>query len=71
VHWEPDARGVKIAKDPHGDMCDAVLYAYRACWHFLEEASPEKPRDDGDAHWRKMEERAAQPWFERDQDIWT
>lgn len=47
VVWDQDdrARGVhKIADQPHSDIADAVLYAYRACHHYLwRPPAPEVP----------------------------
>lgn len=43
VEWDKDVhQKLKISDRYHSDICDAVLYAYRECLHWLTE--PEKPK---------------------------
>jgi hypothetical protein len=66
VTWEPDKRGLKISDAYHSDIVDAVLYAYRAAAHYLEDPLEQPPADEGEAYWRNLEERERQPWYERE-----
>lgn len=71
VQWDADAlsKGERqIAREPHSDICDAVLYAYRACRHYLHEP-PTKPRENEaesqlfERRFERVErEQAADPW---------
>jgi hypothetical protein len=53
VQWDPDAQAVgtlKIAEDFHSDITDAVLYAYRACYGWIQGEPPPKPKTDGEEY---------------------
>lgn len=48
VQWDVDARAkgvLKIAEDYHSDITDAVLYAFRACYAYLEQPAPPPPEN--------------------------
>jgi hypothetical protein len=67
VQWEKPHE--KISPDPHGDMVDAVLYAYRASLAYLSkppEVTTRTPETDAAAMWADMEERETRadlPWM--------
>jgi hypothetical protein len=69
VQWEPDHRGERIAKEPHGDMTDAVLYGFRCARHYLETPLEAPPADDGEMWERRLEadvrSREEGDWWER------
>lgn len=57
IEWDFDkstADKKVIKKDPHSDIFDAVLYAYRECLHWLSE--PIKPKEDPVKNWAKIAE---------------
>ena len=46
IQWDPDAKAKNILRfeeHPHSDVIDAVLYGYRAGFHFLEAGAPPPP----------------------------
>jgi hypothetical protein len=68
VQWLPEAKGVKIAPEPHSDIIDAVLYGHRAAKHYIEEAAPPPPADEGELWERRAVElhrrRAEGDWWD-------
>lgn len=57
VEWDFDKSTpdkLVIKKDPHSDIFDAVLYAYREALHWLSE--PIKPKEDARKNWAKIAE---------------
>lgn len=73
VQWDVDqrARGVlKIATLPHSDIADAVLYGYRAAYHWTERPKPVEPTPEQrmDAHEAKeaaaVERRKSREWWD-------
>lgn len=73
VHWDMDARakGIqRVSMGYHSDITDAVLYAYRACRHFLFEPAGPPPPPEPDtleaARLAQVQRRASQGWFDAD-----
>lgn len=72
VQWDSDARarGIqRIADEPHSDIADAVLYAYRTAGHHWHRAPEPEPTLDEADKWEQAEaervaERAQRPWWE-------
>lgn len=59
VEWDrKNPEKPKISSRFHSDMCDAVLYAYRQCQHWLSEAPPAKGPARNTTEW--LEQQAAQ-----------
>jgi PBSX family phage terminase large subunit len=57
VEWDFDKSTpdkLVIKKEPHSDIFDAVLYAYRESIHWLSE--PVKPKEDARTNWAKISE---------------
>lgn len=54
VQWDQDAKAREVLRFDdgfHSDIIDAVLYGYRAAWHWLEKAAPPVPHPDSiEAH---------------------
>lgn len=74
VQWDTDARArgtLKIADEPHSDICDAVLYAYRACLQYRHTPpEPAKTPTDLMDDWEReeaerIEARSQGAWWER------
>jgi hypothetical protein len=62
VQWDQDKRAVgtlAIADDFHSDITDAVLYAYRACYGWIQGPARELPKTDGDAFALRLAVQAA------------
>jgi len=71
VQWDGDARSrgtLKIADEPHSDIVDAVLYAYRACQHYFYEAPAPAAGPEHDPfeerELERIEREAERPWYE-------
>lgn len=62
VQWDLDERALgklKIAEDYHSDITDAVLYAFRACYGWIQGPAVEPPKTDGDAYALRLARLAA------------
>jgi hypothetical protein len=60
VQWDQDAKArnvLRFDESYHSDIIDAVLYGYRAAWHWLEKESP-PPTVPGSAEAHRAEVRA-------------
>ena len=73
VEWDYDkstSDKLVIKDDPHSDICDAVLYAFTECLHWLSE--PEKPIKDLKTRWadysKQMADDAIENQIQRDID---
>jgi hypothetical protein len=42
VEWDRDSERLKISDRYHSDICDAVLYGFRECFHWLSTEEPKK-----------------------------
>lgn len=68
VEWDKDSSNLKISDRYHSDICDAVLYAYRECLHWLSE--PEKPKlVPFTKQWSEAEEEEMEKIAERQANI--
>ena len=73
VQWDKDSKirnpeRPKISDTYHSDICDAVLYAWRECRHYLSEKPLEKPRDGTNAYMEELEAKEARECEERKKD---
>ena len=73
VQWDKDSRirnpeKPKISDTYHSDICDAVLYAWRECRHYLSEKPKEKVKDFTDAYMKELEAKEAEECEERKKD---
>lgn len=77
VQWDQDARAkgvLKVADSYHSDICDAVLYAYRAASHYLYEPETKKAKPSAQDQvdlWEareleRLEKAESQDWTEGD-----
>lgn len=65
VQWDKESRITnpekpKISKIYHSDICDAVLYAWRECKHFLSEKPTEEVKPHTDKYMDKLEKEEAE-----------
>ncbi len=59
--WEKSTPDRLVVSDAfHSDICDAVLYSYRECLHWLHEPEVEKPKPSTPAWFRQQEDEAMQ-----------
>jgi hypothetical protein len=70
VQWDKESilrnpESPKISNTYHSDICDAVLYAWRACKHFMAEAPKKTLSNDTDLYMKELEEREAMEMEER------
>lgn len=71
VEWDYDkstSDRLVIKDDPHSDICDAVLYAYVECLHWLSEAAPVKVniKDQWIKYTQKLNEDSLENSIKRD-----
>lgn len=65
VQWDRESKiknpeRPKVSKTYHSDICDAVLYAWRECQHYLSELPPPSaPKIGTDAYMEKIEQEEA------------
>jgi len=58
----------KISNDYHSDICDAVLYAWRECRHYLSEKPIPTPKVNTDKYMEEMESKEAFEMEQRKKD---
>ena len=76
VQWDKDSKirnpeRPKISDTYHSDICDAVLYAWRECRHYLSEKPKEKIEDFTDAYMQELEAREAEECEQRKKDPYS
>jgi hypothetical protein len=64
VQWDKDSRirnpeKPKISDTYHSDICDAVLYAWRECRHYLSEKPSDKPKENSQEFMDELEMKEA------------
>lgn len=64
VQWDRSQRAMLnqrliVSNSYHSDICDAVLYAWRECYHYLAELPEASPSRDSEAYMRALEEKEA------------
>jgi hypothetical protein len=52
LRWHPEHIGLKEQDGMPNDLCDATLYAFRKCFHYLEEIRKPRPKVGTDEHLR-------------------
>jgi len=64
LQWDFDMNPPQISSRYHSDICDAVLYAWRECRHYIKEEVQSKPTTDAErmAAW---EEEEIRKWEEK------
>ncbi len=72
VQWDKDSRirnpeRPKISDTYHSDICDAVLYAWRECRHYLSEKPKVEPVKDSNDYMKELERKEAED-MQRQQD---
>ena len=65
VQWDKESKirnpeRPKISDSYHSDICDAVLYAWRECKHFLSEKSIIPPKRGTDKYMDELEAKEAE-----------
>lgn len=63
VQWDRDPEDpskLVISKSFHSDICDAVLYAWRECIHYIKQDFVQKPHRNTDAFMEAMEAKEAE-----------
>ena len=73
VQWDKDSRirnpeKPKISDTYHSDICDAVLYAWRECRHYLSEKPVIQPQRGTNAYMDELEAKEAYECEERKKD---
>ena len=73
VQWDKDSKirnpeKPKISDTYHSDICDAVLYAWRECWHYLSEKPEVKPVVNTNTYMVELEKKEAEECEERKKD---
>ena len=73
VQWDKDSKirnpeKPKISDTYHSDICDAVLYAWRECKHYLSEKPAETPEEDTDEYMKELEKREADEMQRKKED---
>ena len=73
VQWDKDSKlrnpeKPKISDTYHSDICDAVLYAWRECRHYLSEKPADEPKEGTNAYMRELEAKEAYECEERKKD---
>ena len=73
VQWDKDSKlrnpeKPKISDTYHSDICDAVLYAWRDCRHYLSEKPREQPKQDTNEYMKELEAKEAEDCEERKRD---
>ena len=72
VQWDKDSRirnpeRPKISDTYHSDICDAVLYAWRECRHYLSEKPKIEPVKLSNEYMKELEKKEAED-MQRQQD---
>jgi hypothetical protein len=63
VQWDKDKENpgkLVISKAFHSDICDAVLYAWRECNHFIRQDVAKAPPKNSNAYMDQLEEKEAE-----------
>ena len=73
VQWDKDSKirnpeRPKISDTYHSDICDAVLYAWRECRHYLSEKPRVDPVVNTNTYMIELEKREAEECEERKKD---
>ncbi len=73
VQWDKDSKirnpeKPKISDTYHSDICDAVLYAWRECKHYLSEKPPEIPVEGTDEYMKELEKKEADEMQRKKED---
>jgi len=73
VQWDKDSRlrnpeRPKISDTYHSDICDAVLYAWRECRHYMSEKPADKPAENSNAYMKELEMKEAEDMERRQED---
>ena len=73
VQWDKDSKirnpeRPKISDTYHSDICDAVLYAWRECRHYLSEKPEKKTVKGTNTYMKELEMKEAEECEERKRD---
>jgi len=73
VQWDKDSKirnpeKPKISDTYHSDICDAVLYAWRECKHYLSEKPAKVPVEGTNDYMRELEKREAEDMQRKKED---
>ena len=73
VQWDKDSKirnpeKPKISDTYHSDICDAVLYAWRDCKHYLSEKPIDKPEPNTDDYMKELERKEAEEMQRKKED---
>lgn len=63
VQWDRDPEDPSkliVSKQFHSDICDAVLYAWRECYHYIKQDALEKPDKSSDTYMDSLEAKEAE-----------
>jgi hypothetical protein len=75
VEWDRDSEKLKVSDRYHSDICDAVLYAFRECLHWLSTPAPEvipyQTPEWFEREEKEMEKAAMNGLKEQEEDIWA
>ncbi len=73
VQWDKDSKirnpeKPKISDTYHSDICDAVLYAWRDCKHYLSEKPIDEPEPNTDDYMKELERKEAEEMQRKKED---
>lgn len=73
VQWDKDSKirnpeRPKISDTYHSDICDAVLYAWRECRHYLSEKPADKPKENSQEFMDELEMKEAMDMERKKED---
>ena len=73
VQWDKDSKirnpeKPKISDTYHSDICDAVLYAWRECRHYLSEKPEKRPKRDSEEYMDELEMKEAMDMERKKED---
>lgn len=63
IEWDDSKNKRSISTGFHSDVADAILYAWRECYHYLFEAVADKPKRGSAAYYERLE----QAWLDADE----
>lgn len=75
VQWDRESKNrnpesPQISRAYHSDICDAVLYAWRECKHYISQPQVHKPRPDQPGYMEYLEQKEMEAFEAKKQPDW-